>query len=279
MSATILNGRQVRDERMTALIEKIERISPVPELAIIQVGDRPDSNSYIKAKKDFAQKIGILEHHIQLPEAVTQRELIEAVKKCNIDDRIRGIIIQLPLPAALDRDEAIESIDPHKDIDGLTSINVRRWTEGVKGAVLPATARGIRELFAHYSIVLSGKKVTVIGRSTLVGAPIAAMCTAEGAVVSVAHRGTDDLSRKTKGADIIISAVGKPGLIRAEHVREGQVVIDVGISKDGYGHIVGDVDFGSVEPVLGDRGAITPVPGGVGPMTVLGLFENLVDTV
>jgi len=322
MPALILDGKKVRDLKLIELKHKVEQFShasdrlstrsSLPILAIIQVGDRPDSTSYIKAKKTFAQKIGIKIEHIHLLDVdvgiskkVLQDEVISAIKNLNANKAVTGIIVQLPLPEGIDRDLVINTIDPRKDADGLTAYNVeRRLERGIaagtaailsSNVVLPATARGVRELLAHYKIVLTGKKVVVIGRSALVGKPIADMCTKEGAQVTVCHSKTADLRTETQKADIIIVAVGKPRLITREHVKKGQVIIDVGISKSGEvdltgksvgvgklvnasgrSSIVGDVDFEAVKKVVS---AISPVPGGVGPMTVLALFENVVDLV
>ncbi|MFA6295215.1 MAG: bifunctional 5,10-methylenetetrahydrofolate dehydrogenase/5,10-methenyltetrahydrofolate cyclohydrolase [Candidatus Paceibacterota bacterium] len=283
MSAIILDGRKTRDSIIPALKERVEKLSIKPILAIIQVGNRDDSNSFIRAKKNFAVKIGVDVKHIELAETVSIDDVIKAVEDCNNDDVIKGIVVQLPLPANLDRDVVINAIDPKKDVDALTAVNVKKWSEGKEGSIMPATARGVRTLLKKYNISLKGKKVVVVGRSALVGKPIAAMCLNEGAEVSVCHSKTTDLAKETKEADVIIVAVGKIGLINAKHVREGQVIVDVGINTvigeklddEIQGKkLVGDVDFESVKDIVS---AITPVPGGVGPMTVISLFENLVD--
>lgn len=279
----ILDGRKTRDALVPELIEKIKALSFTPTLAIIQVGERSDSTSYINAKKSFAKKIGVSVDHIQVPETTSEQEIINTIKKCNEDPHIHGIIVQLPLPLAISRDAVINSIDPKKDVDGLTPFWVKKWSKGEKDSILPATARGVSDLLKHYKIGLSRKKVCVVGRSALVGTPIAAMCRREGAEVVVCHSKTADLAEETKKADIVIVAVGKPGLIGVAHVKPGQVIIDVGINsvmgeklEDEVADkkIVGDVDFDAVKDVVS---AITPVPGGVGPMTVLALFENLID--
>ncbi len=283
MSAIILDGRKVRDEILPELKARVVALEVVPTLAIIQVGDRPDSTSFIKAKKNFGEKIGVKIKHLQIPEMVPQKDMIDLVNECNADKNIRGIIVQLPLPLALDKDAIIDAIQPEKDVDALTSFSVKRWLSGNEGAILPATIRGIRTLFRYYKINLIGKKVTVIGRSTLVGKPIASMCLNENATVTVCHSKTPNLAKETKEADIIISAAGKPGLVGKEHIRSGQIIIDVGINTiQGQklddeipgNKLVGDVDF---ESVKGEVEAITPVPGGVGPMTIVSLFENLLD--
>jgi methylenetetrahydrofolate dehydrogenase (NADP+)/methenyltetrahydrofolate cyclohydrolase len=274
MSAKILDGRIAREALMPELIQKVKKLSATPTLAIIQVGDRPDSTAFIKAKKSFAEQIGVKERHIHLSESTNQEELIETIKKTNGDPNIQGIILQLPLPSQLDPDSAINSIDPTKDTDSITSANVEKWTANQKGSLLPATARGIRELLNYYKIPIKGKNVTVVGRSPLVGTPIAVMCKHEGANVTVAHRETEDLIGETKTADILIVAAGRPGLIKLEHIKEGAIVIDVGMTRTLEETLVGDVNFEEVKKIAS---AISPVPGGVGPMTVLGLFENLVD--
>ncbi|MDE1940800.1 MAG: bifunctional 5,10-methylenetetrahydrofolate dehydrogenase/5,10-methenyltetrahydrofolate cyclohydrolase [Patescibacteria group bacterium] len=287
---TILDGRACREALMPRLSERVKALPTVPTLAIIQVGDRPDSTSFINAKKAFARKLGVNEKHIKASEDVSQSELIDIIGECNRDAAIKGIIVQLPLPVGLDKDAVIEAIDPRKDVDALTAVSVKGWLEGREDAILPATARGIRTLLGHYKIDLFGKRIAVIGRSMLVGKPIAAMCLNENATVSVCHSKTPDLAAELKAADIIIVAAGRPGLVGGKHVRKGQVVIDVGINRptgekldeeieESGGQkeapaLVGDVDFISAAK---KASAITPVPGGVGPMTVFSLLENLID--
>jgi methylenetetrahydrofolate dehydrogenase (NADP+)/methenyltetrahydrofolate cyclohydrolase len=274
MPALILDGRKTRKSLLPDLTARFRRLSGVPTLAIVQVGERPDSTAFIEAKKKFAAVLGVNHIHIQLPESVSQAEVVGRIEECNEDPAIRGIIVQLPLPVALNRESILETIDPAKDVDGLTSLNVKRWLEGNEQAVMPATARGIRTLLAHHSIGLFQKKVTMVGRSMLVGKPIAAMCLAENATLAICHSKTPDLAAETSAADVVIVAAGKPGLVGAAHVTAGQVVIDVGISRIADGTLVGDVDFAAVSPIVS---AISPVPGGVGPMTVFSLFENFCD--
>ena len=288
MNPRIIDGRAVREALVPALRARVAALISAPTIAIIQVGNRPDSNSYIRGKKLFAQKVGIKETHIQVSEDISQKELIELVRRYNADPSVQGIIVQLPLPLHLDRDTVINAIDPLKDVDALTAVNVQKWLDGSGDALLPATARAVRELLQYYQINIMGKHVVVIGRSDLVGRPIAAMCLNEGATVTVCHSKTPDLIAETKEADILIVAIGKPQYIRAEHIKKGAVVIDVGINtihgqklddepesaQSPKEKLVGDVDFQSVQHLVS---AITPVPGGVGPMTVFSLFENLVD--
>ncbi len=269
----IIDGRIVRNELKKELVKKIAEKVTKPTLAIIQVGDRPDSNHFISAKKKLALELGITERHIRLPETATEIEIITAVSNIDSDPAVQGIIVQLPLPLSIDADAVISAISPEKDVDGLGAVNVKKLLDGRVDATMPATVRGVKELFAFYKIKLEGKHVVVVGRSSLVGKPMAAMCLAENATVTICHSKTVDLASYTRQADVLIVAVGKPKLIGSSYVRQGQVVIDVGIT-DVDGALVGDVDFEAVKDIVA---AITPVPGGVGQMTVLALFENLVD--
>ncbi len=310
MYAKLLDGRIARTELKKKLADRVSAFKAEqgfsPTLAIIQVGDRPDTASYIKAKKSFGSEIGVEVRHIHLNENVSKEEIISEIDELNGDKTIGGIILQLPLPEALNinRKEIIDSIDPLKDTDGLTSSNVNGWnlaTEnpmfdsvGKTGIIWPATARGVLELLYFYKIFVKDKRVCIVGRSELVGTPIAAMCRNQGAIVIVCHSKTIDLVKETRASDVIITAVGRPNLITAGHVHSGQAVIDVGINEVAADKsnaagvekleeeipkrkLVGDVDFEAVKSVIGNSGAITPVPGGVGPMTVLALFENLMD--
>lgn len=279
--ATILDGRKIRDNSIPKLKEAFSVFEKAPVLAIVQVGDREDTNAYIKAKRLFAEKIGVETVHVKLPLQISEKDLIVEVQKLNDDKKVNGIIVQLPLPEGIDRNAVIDTILPHKDVDAITPQNVKRWADGVKGALLPATAQGVKTMFKEYNIDLLGKKVAVIGRSTLVGKPIASMCLSENATVTICHSKTNNLKEVTKDSDIIVVAVGKINLITKDHVKAGQVIIDVGINTyEGKKlddeiiekKIVGDVDFAEVSKIVS---AITPVPGGVGPLTVLSVFQNL----
>lgn len=283
MSAQILNGRVVRDALVNDLAKTISGLIKPPVLAIIQAGNNEDTNAYIEQKKSFGEKIGVKVRHIRLPESVSEEEIIARVWECNEDESIKGIIVQLPLPMTIDPDAVIEAMSPAKDVDGLTSRNVKLWLEGREAGVLPATTRGVKELLDYYKVDLFGKRVVVVGRSMLVGKPLFAYALNENASVTVCHSKTALLHEQTKKADVLIVAAGRPGLIGPDHVREGAVVIDVGINtvkgekledEIPTRKLVGDVDFDKVKEIAS---AITPVPGGVGPMTVLALFENLAD--
>jgi methylenetetrahydrofolate dehydrogenase (NADP+)/methenyltetrahydrofolate cyclohydrolase len=280
---TILDGKKVRDARKEVLMAKIKEFTlgsggVLPCLAIVQVGDRADSSTYINAKKKFAKEIGAEAVHTKFVETVSEENVLREIENLNNDPRVHGIIVQLPLPMTMDKDIILDSIFPEKDVDGLCAENSKKWLEGRADAIWPATTRGIAEILDASSISLEGKDVVVIGRSFLVGKPTAEMCLSRNATVTVCHSKTPDLIAATSQADVIIVAAGKPRLIGASHVKAGQTVIDVGTTPDPVtGKIVGDVDFDAVSKVLGDTGMISPVPGGVGPMTVLALFENLID--
>lgn len=282
MSAKILKGTIIRDEHLPILKAKFASFQNKPILTIMEVGNRPDTASYINAKKSFAEKIGVEVKVISFKNETSNGEIISIIKKENQDQSVGGIIVQLPLPNHLDKFAIIESIDPKKDVDALTSINVRRWLENVYDCILPATARGVRTMLNFYQISLKGKKVVVLGRSNLVGKPIAQMCLNEDATVTVCHSKTEDLTKEILNADIVISATGRQGLVNKQNVRAGQIIIDVGINSindpksdpAGKRRIVGDADFDELLEIVN---AISPVPGGVGPLTVLSLFENLYD--
>ena len=282
MPAKILDGKIVRNEIMADLKKKIGGLAMVPNLAIVKIGDNPDSAAYVKNKINFARKIGVNAYIVAFPELdtskINQEMLLAGIEKLNKDENVNGIIIQSPLPAPLDWAEAVEKVAPEKDVDGLCSANVKKLLVNDKTGIVPATARGILTLLNYYKIPVKGKKVVVMGRSALVGKPVAAVMINNGATVTVVHSQTAEPDKITREADILIVAIGKPEHVGAEYVKPDQVIIDVGISTvinaDGTRKIYGDVDFDSVSPLVS---AISPVPGGVGPMTVASLFQNLVD--
>ncbi len=280
----ILEGKTLRDTIATTLKEKIQAAGITPVLAILQVGDRDESNAYINQKKLFAEKIGVEVKHKRYPVNISQNSVLETIAALNADNTVQGIILQLPVPDHLDKDVLIESIKPEKDVDGLTAINTKRLWSNDPRAIVPATVRGVLTMLEHYKIDVDGKKVAVVGRSMLVGKPMAAALLNKNATVTICHRHTTNLAAETKNADVIIVATGVAGLIKADHVKKGQCIIDVGISltdgdkqEDGTmkKKMVGDVDFDAVKDIAE---GVSPVPGGVGPLTVASLFENLVDT-
>lgn len=277
----ILDGRKINQEikqdLSTKIAVKLADGFVRPCLAIVQIGNIKESAKYIERKKKFGHSIGVEVLHIHLPDTVTDTEVQREVRLLNTDDAVHGIIIQLPLPRHIDRDFLVESVAPDKDVDGLTSGNIRGLWTNDKEYILPATARAVLTMLEYYDIETSGKKVVMIGRSTLVGKPTAMALINKGATVTVCHSGTQKLSDHTLEADIIISAVGFPRLITEHFVHPHQVVIDVGITfikDEEIEKVSGDVDFNAVSPIVS---AISPVPGGVGPLTVSSLFQNVYD--
>ena len=288
----ILDGKKLSGEIAVELTKKIAKLKKKPSLAIIQIGNNPESNSYIGRKKAYGEKIGAKVHHFALPNNVTNNSLIKFIKELNERNDIHGIIVQLPIPKTLNKYEIMEAIDYKKDVDGLNSKNTNILYESpfenidpkkIPKGLVPATAKGIVSLLKKNDVDLVGKKVLVVGRSVLVGKPTALLLTAENATVTIAHRYTKDLPKLAKENDIVISAAGKAGLIGKNCLRKGQVIIDVGtnavagpktLEETPKYKMVGDVDFEAAKKIVA---AISPVPGGVGPMTVASLFENLFE--
>ncbi len=277
----LLDGKKINSEIRQDLSTKIA-ISIAdgfikPCLAIVQIGNTKESTKYIEHKKKFGHAIGMEVLHIHVPDTITNEEVLKEVQILNADKTVHCIIIQLPLPKHINRDILIESVAPEKDVDGLTSENIRGLWTNDKGYILPATARAVLTMLEYYDIEVSGKKVVVIGRSTLVGKPVAMAFINKGATVTVCHSGTQKLEDHTLEADIIVSAVGFPRLINEHFVRPHQIIIDVGISfikDEEVDKITGDVDFKAVSEIVS---AISPVPGGIGPLTVSSLFLNVFD--
>ncbi|OHA16989.1 MAG: hypothetical protein A3G52_03705 [Candidatus Taylorbacteria bacterium RIFCSPLOWO2_12_FULL_43_20] len=277
----ILDGKKARDSLKANLMDKIANCIDRPKLVIIQCGDKEESNKYIQQKKKFGAEIGVEVEHIHFLRSVSEKEVIDSIKKANSDDKIHGIIVQLPLPPNLDKDEIIESIHPEKDADGLTSANIKLMWQGNEEAMIPATAQGVAFLLDFYGFSPEGKNVVIIGRSELVGKPIAAVLLSRNATVTICHSKTQDLVGTCRKADILISAAGVPGLVDESYSHANQVIVDVGINiargkkleEEIFGkHLVGDVNWESVRNVAK---AVSPVPGGVGPLTVAFLFGNV----
>ncbi|MEE3704343.1 bifunctional methylenetetrahydrofolate dehydrogenase/methenyltetrahydrofolate cyclohydrolase FolD [Campylobacter sp. CX2-8023-23] len=257
--------QRVKDE---ALALKSKGITPT--LAVVLVGDDKASQTYVasKEKATIACDMGSVAH--KLPASTTQSELLALIELLNADDSIDGILVQLPLPKHIDTNSILEAIDPNKDVDGFHAINVGRLNSGLDGFV-PCTPLGIMELLKAYNIEVSGKNAVVIGRSNIVGKPMAALLLNAGATVTIAHSKTKDLAKVCQNADIVVVAVGKPNFLKADMIRDGAIVIDVGINRLDSGKLVGDCDYESVAPKCS---MITPVPGGVGPMTIAMLLSN-----
>ena len=269
-----LISQQIKDE----LKEEVKRLEAQGRhacLAVVQVGDDPASTVYVRNKKKACAYIGIESRAYELPESTTEEELVKLVEDLNADVSVNGILVQLPLPEHIDEDRIIRTISPDKDVDGFHPVSVGRLWIGEKG-FLSCTPAGIIQLLKRSEISIEGKECVIIGRSNIVGKPMAALMLRENATVTVAHSRTKNLKEIAKRADILIVAVGKERLITADYVKEGAVVIDVGMHRDADNHLCGDVDSDSVEPAAS---AITPVPGGVGPMTIAMLMNNCVETI
>ncbi len=270
----IISGKEIQQKRIKPLIKKISKLEHKPVLVIIQIGDNKESEIYINQKIKFGKSLGIPVEFYQLESKVNFDFIKKIISDFNNDEDISGIIVQLPLPKQLQKIESdiIECIDPLKDVDGLTSSNLKKLMKNEKG-IVPATAKGVLTLLQESKIEIAGKNVVIVGRSVLVGRSLGQLLINQDATVTMCHSKTKDLAKVTSKADILITATGKPGLITTKHVSKNQTVVDVGITFVG-GCLKGDVDFGPVSKKVVN---ITPVPGGVGPMTVLSLFENLID--
>lgn len=277
MAAQIINGKEIAAQIRRELKERVERLAAQgrrPGLAVVLVGDNPASAVYVRQKKKACQEIGIYSEEHKLSGTISQAELLALVDKLNVDPKIHGILVQLPLPEGLNEEEVINRIDPRKDVDGFHPVNVGKLSIGLPTFV-PCTPAGVLELVKRTGISIAGKKVVVLGRSNIVGKPAALLFLRENATVTICHSRTENVQAECAQADILVVAVGRPKLVKREWVKPGAVVIDVGINRV-EGKIVGDVDFDEVKEVAG---AITPVPGGVGPMTIAMLMKNTVDVV
>jgi methylenetetrahydrofolate dehydrogenase (NADP+)/methenyltetrahydrofolate cyclohydrolase len=265
----ILDGRAIADKRLRGLAEKVRDSGIVPRLATVLVGTDPGSRLYVRMKHRACEQVGIGSVSVELPEEATTAAVAEEVRALGENPSIDGILVQLPLPRHLDGRLIIAAIPPEKDVDGFTPFSLGRLLSG-HPSLVPCTPLGIMALLAEYGIPVEGSDAVVVGRSLEVGRPMAILLLNAGATVTVCHSGTGDLAGKTRSADILVSAVGKPGLVTGDMVKKGVVAVDAGISMvDGKPR--GDMDFASVEPLAR---AITPVPGGVGPMTIAMLMEN-----
>ncbi len=268
----ILDGIALRDTLALKLKATLSKRLVKPTLVIIQIGSLKESNLYIKMKKDFAKEIGALIIHKKYKETVTEKQVIADIEKYNTDTSIQGIMVQLPLPKHFDTTNIVETIDHKKDVDGLTSKNMKLLFDNAP-AFIPATTQGVLTLLDENDVQLTGKKVVIVGDSSLVGRPTALAFLNRKATVTVCHIHTKNLQEETKQADILIVAVGHPHLITKEFVSKYQIVIDIGITIV-HKKVKGDVEYEKVKDVVA---MITPVPGGVGPMTVCSLFQNLVN--
>lgn len=276
--AKLIDGKKISGEIKDELKEKVAQLKEKGvevTLAVIQVGNDPASTVYVGNKKKACAYIGINSLAYELPEETTQEELLDLVRQLNDRKDVNGILVQLPLPAHIDEDTVIRTIAPEKDVDGFHPQSVGLLSIGQKGFV-SCTPAGIIQLLKRSGIEIDGKKCVVVGRSNIVGKPMAMLLIRENGTVTVCHSHTKDLKEVTRRADILVVAIGKRQFITADYVKEGATVIDVGMHRKEDGKLCGDVDFDSVEPVAG---AITPVPGGVGPMTIAMLMNNCVSSV
>ena len=273
----IINGKEISTQIKDELKQKVSDLKEKCIclcLAVIQVGNDPASSVYVGNKKKACEYIGIESLSYELPENVTQKELISLIESLNERKDVNGILVQLPLPEHIDEDAVIRAIAPEKDVDGFHPQSVGALCIGQKGFV-SCTPAGIIQLLKRSGIEITGKECVVIGRSNIVGKPMALLLLRENGTVTVAHSRTKNLKEVTKKADILVVAVGKPKMITKEYVKEGAVVIDVGIHRNENNKLCGDVDYDDVAPVCS---AITPVPGGVGPMTIAMLMQNVVES-
>lgn len=271
--AIILDGKKLRDKIFEDLKAKLDKMAKKPTLAVILVGENPASQIYVRNKKKTAEKLGINSISIEYPSEITENELLEKIDELNDDENVTAILVQLPLPAHIDKNKVIDKILPQKDVDGLTPYNLGKLFSGEEPYVYPCTPKGILLLLDEYGIELDGKHVVVVGRSNLVGKPVAQLLLRRNATVTMCHSHTKNLANITKTADIVVSAVGK-NVIGEKMLKSNCVVVDVGIFKDENGKISGDVDFENVSKIAA---YISPVPGGVGPMTIASLMLNTVE--
>lgn len=274
----IIDGKAISQEIKDELKEQVAQLKEQGKeitLAVIQVGADPASSVYVRNKKNACAYIGIHSLAYELPEETTELELLDLLAKLNRDDTVNGILVQLPLPKHINEERVLDTIVPEKDVDGFHPQNVGALCIGKPGHV-SCTPAGVIQLLKRSGIEIAGKECVVIGRSNIVGKPMSLLLLRENGTVTIAHSRTADLAEVTKRADILVVAVGRPKMITAEYVKEGAVVIDVGIHRNAEGKLCGDVDFESVAPKCS---AITPVPGGVGPMTIAMLMHNCVSTV
>lgn len=269
--ANIIDGKLVAKSVLEDLAKKVESSTKRTGLAVIIVGEDPASKIYVNLKRKKALEMGFESLVVEMPECTTQEELLNKIDELNSDEKINAILVQMPLPKHIDSKVVIEKIEPKKDVDCFHPYNVGKIASNSDPYVFPCTPKGIVKLLEYYNIEIAGKNAVVVGRSNIVGRPMSQMLLTADATVTVCHSRTKNLAEITKTADILICAAGKAGLIKKDMVKEGAVVIDVGMNRDENGKLCGDVDFAGVSEVAS---FITPVPGGVGPMTICSLMVN-----
>lgn len=267
----VINGKKLQERVTEEFSKDLKKISDKLKLVVIQVGNDSSSDVYVKNKKNLCEKVGILFEHLKYDDSVLEEDLIKVINKLNTDDSVTGILVQLPLPDSIDSDKVINSISSFKDVDGLTDSNVGKLFS-LKDGLVPCTALGVMRILDSINYPLKGARVVVVGRSKLVGLPLVSLLLKENATVTVCHSKTSNLADVTKDADVLIVAAGVKNLISSDYVKEGAVVIDVGINKVN-GKLYGDCNF---DNIIDKVGYITPVPGGVGPLTVTYLVGNVI---
>ena len=270
---TILDGKKLRDKIIENLKAKVDTFDEKPTLVVILVGENPASKIYVNNKKKMAEKIGIHSEVINYPANITEAELLNKIEELNNNKKVTAILVQLPLPKHISKDNVMNKIIPSKDVDGFTPYNFGKLFSGETPTVYPCTPKGILLLLDEYNIKIEGKHVVIVGRSNIVGKPLSQMMLNKNATVTICHSHTKNLSQITKTADILVSAVGK-NIIEGEMLKTDCVIVDVGIFKDENGKTRGDIDFESASKIAS---FISPVPGGVGPMTIASLMLNTVE--
>lgn len=273
MVAKILDGKQIAKDYRQGLQNQVEALKEkgfTPKLSVILVGNDGASQSYVRSKKKAAEKIGMISEIVHLEETATEEEVLNELNRLNNDDSVSGILVQVPLPKQVSEQKILEAINPDKDVDGFHPINIGKLYIDEQTFV-PCTPLGIMEILKHADIDLEGKNAVVIGRSHIVGQPVSKLLLQKNASVTILHSRSKDMASYLKDADVIVSAVGKPGLVAKDVVKEGAVIIDVGNTPDENGKLKGDVDYDAVKEIAG---AITPVPGGVGPLTITMVLNN-----
>ncbi|HHC9671738.1 TPA: bifunctional methylenetetrahydrofolate dehydrogenase/methenyltetrahydrofolate cyclohydrolase FolD [Staphylococcus aureus] len=273
MVAKILDGKQIAKDYRQGLQDQVEALKEkgfTPKLSVILVGNDGASQSYVRSKKKAAEKIGMISEIVHLEETATEEEVLNELNRLNNDDSVSGILVQVPLPKQVSEQKILEAINPEKDVDGFHPINIGKLYIDEQTFV-PCTPLGIMEILKHADIDLEGKNAVVIGRSHIVGQPVSKLLLQKNASVTILHSRSKDMASYLKDADVIVSAVGKPGLVTKDVVKEGAVIIDVGNTPDENGKLKGDVDYDAVKEIAG---AITPVPGGVGSLTITMVLNN-----
>ena len=273
--AIIIDGKEVAKktrEKLKNEVKELKEHGIIPKLTVIMVGDNPASKVYVRNKSKACNEVGVEYEEFFLDSSISQKELLDLIKKLNDDKTVNGILLQSPLPQHLDINEAFRTIDYRKDVDGFHPMNVGKLVLG-QDTFVSCTPYGIMRLFEEYNIDLCGKNVVILGRSNIVGKPLVQCCLNNNATVTICHSKTKDIKEVTKNADVLVVAIGKPHFLEADMVKNGAIIIDVGINRLDTGKIVGDVDF---ENVSKKASYITPVPGGVGPMTIAMLLNNVI---